>query len=110
MSTLDQRIAQQLEEAAKRGELQRADGYGAPLPEVEGWLDTPPALRMPFKVLKNAGMAPPEVLMFHERAEIRAKLTAETDPVKIAELQSSLSKLEQTIALRLESLRSHANL
>ena len=47
MRSLDEEIARRLAEAARSGELEKAESYGKPLAEAEGWSDTPEALRMP---------------------------------------------------------------
>ena len=110
MPTLDERIAQALKEAAESGELEQARGYGRPLPEIAGWDDTPEALRMPFKILKDAGIAPPEVALFHERARLREAIEACGDEAVRERLQKELGILEAKIALRLEALRMNARL
>ncbi|QPF76178.1 DUF1992 domain-containing protein [Roseateles sp. DAIF2] len=109
--TLDEEIARKLREAQASGELATAKHYGKPLPEEdEGWSATPDALRMPFKILKDAGYAPPELALFHERARLRAALEACADEGERPKLQRQLSELEQSLALRLESLRINASL
>ena len=110
MSTLDEEIARQLQAAAASGELAMAQGYGKPLSEIPGWDDTPGALRMPFKILKDAGVAPAEVGLFHERARLRATIEACENPSAREKLRLELSELEQKLALRMESLRSNATL
>jgi hypothetical protein len=105
MRTLDEEIARRLQEAAASGELGTAKGYGKPPPADPGWDSTPPALRMPMKILKDAGAAPPEVALFHERARLKAALAATTDPAAQDALRHRLADLEQSIALRLEALR-----
>ena len=110
MKTLDQQIADHLAEAAASGELQAAPSYGKPLAQPEGWDETPEELRQAFKILKDAGFAPPEIALFHERARLRATLESERTPEARATLQRALSELEQKIALRLESLRINAQL
>jgi hypothetical protein len=102
---MDEEIARRLAEAEASGELSGAASYGKPLPEVEGWHETPEALRMPFKILKDAGVVPREVEMFRERAELATRLNACTDPEERAVICQKLSELEQAIALRLEALR-----
>ena len=109
MRTLDEEIARRIQEAADSGELSRADGYGKPLPEDPGWEATPPALRMPMKILKDAGVAPPEIAMFHERARLKQALESAPDPAARKLLQRQLVELEQNIALRLEALRKNAS-
>ena len=110
MPTQDEEIARHLREAAISGELSRVPGYGKPLPQDEGWNATPEALRMPFKILKNAGFVPPEVDLFHERARLVAALAACTESAEQMALQGALSMLEQKLALRLEALRHSGNL
>lgn len=110
MPSLDEDIARQLHMAAESGELQSARGYGQPLAEVEGWHETPDALRMPFKILKDAGVVPHEVAMFHERARLRTEVEAAATPQEKKALQQRLSELEQSLALRLEALRVNSGL
>jgi len=105
MRSLDDDIARRLEEARASGELTQAESYGKPLAATEGWDDTPPELRLPFKILKDAGVVPREVEMFRERAALRAQLAACADAGETRTLQQRLSELEQAIALRLEALR-----
>jgi hypothetical protein len=80
------------------------------LPEDAGWNATPEELRMPFKILKNAGFAPPEVELFRQRAELTAALEAADGEAEKIPIQARLSELQQKIALRLEALRSTGNL
>jgi hypothetical protein len=108
--TLDEQIARHLQEALASGELQKAEGFGKPLAEIPGWSDTPEALRMPFKILKDSGFAPPEVTLFHERADLRQLIAGCTDAAEKARLQAALNQLEQQIAVRLEALRVNARL
>jgi len=101
----DDEIAQHLEQARKSGELRQAEGFGKPLDEDAGYLATPDGLRMPFKILRNAGFVPPEVERMRERAALSAALQSCEDPLERQALQQRLSELEQAIALRLEALR-----
>jgi hypothetical protein len=110
MRSLDEEIAQRLAEAAASGELAKAESYGKPLPEPEGWDDTPEALRMPFKILKDAGVVPREIEMFRERAELARALEASGDTAEREQLARKLSEVEQAIALRLEALRINPSL
>ena len=105
MPTQDEEIARHLREAMASGELAGTPGFGKPLPEDAGWDATPEALRMPFKILKNAGFVPPEVELFHERAALGEALAACANDAERAAVRRRLSDLEQKIALRLEALR-----
>ena len=107
MRTFDEEIAHRLKEAAESGELSAAKGYGKPSESDPGWDATPADLRMPMKILKDAGVPPPEVEMFRERARLRSLVEASADSGERDRLRLQLMELEQTIALRLESLRLH---
>ena len=109
MRTFDEEIARRLQEAADSGELAQAPGYGKPVPEDPGWDSTPAALRMPMKILKDAGAAPPEIALFQDRARLRASLAATVDLDERRKLQARLSEVEQLLTLRLELLRIHSN-
>ena len=110
MHTFDEEIARRLQEAQESGELSLAKGYGKPLPNDPGWDATPEALRMPMKILKDAGATPPEIEWFHERARLKDSVETATDPTERQKLQLKLTELEQMIALRLEALRMHSRL
>jgi len=107
MPTQDEEIALHLRDALASGELAGTEGFGKPLPEDAGWNATPESLRMPFKILKNAGFVPAEVELLRERSTLAAALKACESEQERAELRRSLSELEQKIALRLEALRTN---
>jgi hypothetical protein len=105
LRTQDEAIAEHIDEALRSGELQTAPSYGKPMPEEEGWQETPTEFRLPFKILKNAGVAPPEIELFHRRAALRRALAECSSEAKRRTLQQRLSEIEQLIAFRLERLR-----
>lgn len=106
----DEAIADHLAEALRSGELQSAPSFGKPLAEAEGWAETPMEFRLPFKILKNAGVPPPEVELFHRRAALREQIAAATMPAERDALVARLAELEQVLALRLEGLRASGRL
>jgi Domain of unknown function (DUF1992) len=110
LQLVEDEIARKLKEAAETGELQGAEGYGQPMIEDAGWDSTPAEFRMPFKILKNAGVVPPEIELFHQRAKLRAELEAATTDEDKAAIRQTLSDLEQRLALRLEALRASGSL
>ena len=103
-------IGRKLEEARQTGELMSAESYGKPLAEDAGWDQTPDEFRMGFKILKNAGVAPPEIELFHERARLRSAIDETSNDSERLSIQKKLSELEQMISLRLESIRSRGSL
>ena len=106
MPTQDEVIAKHLQESLANGELQATAGFGKPMAADEGWEATPDALRMPFKILKNAGFVPPEVEMFQRRAALNSQVSAAADEAERDALMRELSLLEQAISLRLEAMRT----
>jgi hypothetical protein len=105
MSTLDDHIAQQLRDAELSGELRAAPSFGKPMPSIEGYDETPQELRLPFKILKDAGVGPPEVALMQQMGAMRQTLAACTDPAEQQALRQRISDQQQLIALRLERLR-----
>lgn len=103
-------IGRALEESQRTGELQAAPSYGKPLDFGDGYDDTPAELRMPMKVLKDAGVVPHEVAMMREAAALQAQIddcdAAAAPPI----LRQQLAELQQNIALRLERLRINGSL
>ncbi len=110
LRTLDEAIAEHLAESYRSGELQSAESFGRPLAEAEGWAQTPVEFRLPFKILKNAGLPPAEVELFRKRARLRAELETVTDADGRRALQQQLAELEQALALRLEGMRASGKL
>lgn len=101
----DEAIAEHLARAYESGELQSAESFGKPLREPEGYRETPDEFRMPFKILKNAGVTPPEIELFHKRAALRREVELATTDGERKALQQKLSELEQLLALRLEAIQ-----
>ena len=105
MRSLDDEIAAKVAQAASSGELASAPSWGKPMPDDARWQQTPDALRLPFKILKDAGVVPYEVELLHRRARLRRAIDACTDPAMRRELQILASELEQNLALRLDAWR-----
>ena len=103
--TLDEQIAEHLQWSLASGELRAAPSWGKPLASGDGWDDTPVELRMPFKVLKDAGVVPAEVELLRRAAALRDRLHAAPDAPEAPALRRELAELEQAVALRLEHLR-----
>jgi len=63
----------------------------------DGYDETSPELRMPFKILKDAGVVPREVEMFREIAALKRALheTASADEART--LRQRISELQQAI-------------
>lgn len=106
---IDDVIADALEQAQASGELASAKSWGKPLDLGDGYDDTPTELRLPMKILKDAGVQPYEVALMHQIAELRAKVDvaeAWADEAERKAAQQRLAELQQDLALRLERLRA----
>lgn len=105
LELIEDEISRKLAEAERTGELRSAPSFGKPLAADAGWDMTPDELKMPFKVLKNAGIVPPEVELFHERARLREALQSASDEGQSRALRKQLTELERRLSLRLEALQ-----
>jgi hypothetical protein len=105
LHTQDEAIGAHIAESLRSGELRAAPSFGKPLLEPEGWDETPAEFRLPFKILKNACVPPPEIELFHKRAALRRELAEASSEGERMTLRQRLSELEQFIALRLEHMR-----
>ena len=105
LELIEDEISRKLAEAERTGELRSAPSFGKPLAADAGWDMTPDELKMPFKILRNAGIVPPEVEFFHERARLREALQSAPDEGQRQVLRKQLTDLEQRLSLRLEALQ-----
>lgn len=111
MPTIDEEIARALEESRKSGELKSAKSWGKPLVADPSYSATPEEFRMGFKILKDAGYAPPEVELMNEAASLREIMQAlSPDDPQYAGLRRRLTDLELKVSIRLEAMRSTGSL
>jgi hypothetical protein len=106
LKLIEDHIGRALAESEQSGELRSAPSYGRPLSMGDGYDDTPAELRMPMKILKDAGIVPPEVEAMRAIAVLQAEFDAllPADPRR-RPLQQQLAEKRQALALRLEKLR-----
>jgi hypothetical protein len=107
---LEDDIGRKLGEAQANGELTHAPSYGKPLNFGDGYDQTPAELRMGFKILKDAGVVPPEVELMREIEAMRQSLGATTDDAALRSGQLRLQEMQQALTLRLEKLRISGSL
>jgi hypothetical protein len=110
MPTLDELIAQHLQESLASGELRGTPGWGKPLDFGDGYDETPAELRMPYKILKDAGFVPAEIEWMHRAIALKAQIAAAPDEATAGPLRRELAEMQQRIALRLEKLRASGSL
>jgi hypothetical protein len=107
---LEDDIGRRLRESQASGELQSAPSWGKPMSFGDGYDETPPELRMGMKILKDAGVVPPEVEMMNAAAALEVQIAACDDAALRRTLQQQLSEKRQAIALRLEALARNRSL
>lgn len=97
MGLLDQLVEDRIRAAVARGDLRGLPGEGRPLCFDEDGL-VPPELRMAYRVLRNGGGVPPEVLALREATGLAQSVAAEQDAgrraVGMRRLQALLQNLE----------------
>lgn len=110
LKLLEDDIGRHLAASAASGELRSAKSYGRPLDLGDGYDETPAELRLPMKVLKDAGVVPPEVALMQRIAALEARAAAEPDAAAAAMLRKDLGEMRIALALRLEKLRISGSL
>ena len=107
---LEDHIGRSLTESAASGELRTAPSYGKPLNLGDGYEQTPAELRMGYKILKDAGIVPPEVELMREIASLRQSLEGAPEDEATHALRHKLVDKQQQLALWLERTRSSGSL
>ncbi len=105
LRTLDEEIAAKIHEDLRAGVLAQTPGFGKPLTEQPGFEQTPEEWRMPMKILKDAGYAPPEVQMLNLRAVLQAERRLCTDRSRQLELDQQIQDLSLKISFQLDRFR-----
>jgi hypothetical protein len=71
-------VEERIQEALRRGDFDDLPGAGRPLDLDDAPL-VPPELRVAYRILKNAGFVPPELLERREIAELEALVAGLAD-------------------------------
>lgn len=97
MGLLDQLVEDCIRAAVARGDLSGLPGEGRPLCFDEDGL-VPPELRMAYRVLRNAGGVPPEILSLREATGLAESVASERDAGRrvagLRRLEALLQSLE----------------
>ena len=93
-----------IKDAMERGEFADLPGKGKPI-DLTAYFDTPEEVRLAHSILKNAGVAPREVDLLKEIAELKQILPALLDEKKKQEIQSQIEKKHVEFSLMLEQQR-----
>ncbi|MBU6259526.1 MAG: DUF1992 domain-containing protein [Burkholderiales bacterium] len=97
---LEDEIGRKLAES--EAEMRRAPSWGKPLDFGDGYDETPVEWRMGYKILKDAGVVPPEVELMQRIEALSRAIDGQTDPVARQAQRAHLVDLRQQLALWLE--------
>jgi hypothetical protein len=102
---VDDHIGRSLAESEANGELQSASNFGKPLDFGDGYAETPEELRMGYKILKDAGFAPPEVELMREIEALARTIDSTTDVQEVFQMKAHLAHMRQKLAMGMERLK-----
>ncbi len=97
---------QKIREAITRGDLDNLSLKGRPIP-IEDLSDVPEELRMGYKILKNAGVLPEELLLNREILTLRDLLETCRDPQEKEVLRKRLTAKKLHFDLLMERNRKN---
>lgn len=104
LKLLEDDIGRHLAQSHASGELRHAPSFGKPLNFGDGYEDTPDELRMGMKILKDAGVLPPEVEFMQQIEALRLSLEGAPDNDASRTGRQRLAQMRQQLALRLEAI------
>lgn len=99
--SFDRIVEALIKEAMERGEFDNLPGKGKPIDLTE-YFETPEEIRIANSVLKNAGIAPREVDLLKEIAELKQVLEAIFDEKKKQEIGKQIRQKQIEFSLMME--------
>jgi hypothetical protein len=99
--TFDKLVEALIREAQERGEFDNLPGKGKPI-DLSEYFETPEDTRVAQSVLKNAGIASPEVQLLKEIAELRQVLAVLVDEKKKEKVQKEIQEKQMEFNLMME--------
>ncbi len=100
----DKAVDSIIKEAMERGDFDNLPGKGKPI-DLTAYFDTPEDVRAAYALLKNAGMAPREVELLKEIAELRKIESALREEKKRAEVRRQIAQKQLEFNIMME--RNH---
>ena len=90
--------------AIANGEFEDLPGRGQPLPSDDLSM-VPHEHRLAFRVLRNAGVVPPEVMALNELSLLRDTIARTEDPKIKDQLLAKFYAMESRVKMRLDQFR-----
>jgi hypothetical protein len=104
MHAFDIIAEQRIAEAIANGELDDLPGAGRAL-DLDDDRMVPPEVRMAYRILRNAGLVPPEIEARKEAATLRARVASAVDEDERRRALARLAVLEMRLEARGTRLR-----
>jgi hypothetical protein len=92
-------VEERIQEALRRGEFDDLPGAGRPL-DLDDDALVPPEVRIAYRILKNSGFVPPEILERREIAALEASIAGIADAVARQHALTKLALLRTRLGLR----------
>lgn len=102
--SLERIIEEQIRKAIEAGEFDDLSGKGKPL-DLEGYFQTPQALRMGYSVLKSGHFVPPEVELLKQIEELKIQHQSCRDSDQRQQLQVLIREKTLNVNVLLENQR-----
>jgi hypothetical protein len=99
--SFDKIVEALIREAQERGEFDNLPGKGKPI-DLTSYFEMSEEVRMAQSVLKNAGMASPEVQLLQDIVELKQFLAAAVDETKKEEIQKQIQQKQIEFNLMIE--------
>ena len=106
LQLLEDHIGRSLAASEASGELRTARNWGQPLDLGDGYEQTPVELRMGYKILKDAGVVPPEVELMREIEALGLRLQTLAEGEEATALRQHIADKRLQLSMRLERLRA----
>jgi hypothetical protein len=100
----DRFVENLIQEAIARGEFDNLKGSGKPL-NLDEYFSLPEDMRASFTLLRNAGVAPQEVGLLKEIAQLKEKLDKQTDENKRKKLITEIADKQLKFDMLMEQRR-----
>ena len=98
LNIIEQIAEARIDEAVRNGEFDSLPGAGRPL-HLDDDSDVPPELRIAYRIMKNAGMIPPEIELRRELMSVESLLTQAITPQARNDAWQRIEYLLNRIAL-----------
>lgn len=99
--SFDKIVEEIIKQAQERGDFDNLKGKGQPI-DLKAYFETPEDLRMAYSVLRNAGVAAPEVDLLQDVAALKERLAATFDEQERNRIKKLIREKELQFNLLME--------